>query len=209
MVDNSLVPKWPKHYLTFRQSQRTWRKPQSLRRSHWETWVKGRPWHRTIGGGARIRDCYFFFSIAECVVEGMWALESDPGLWDDLGPHSGHFWPSWASLVAKWRWPYALPGAFCGFMVSHLWSTQHTPGTLHMLLNPKQRLSWAHSEVPSDPGFVVSLVSKPSGEPGLVGPVTDSFSTQEVDLIIPLCLLWILTRITEKATEHFENLKYC
>lgn len=78
-----------------------------------------------------------------------------------------------------------------------------------MLLNPKQRLSWAHSEVLSDPGFVVSLVSKPSGEPGLVGPVTDSFSTREVDLIIPLCLLWILTRITDKATEHFENLKYC
>lgn len=42
--------------------------------------------------------------------------------------------------------------------------------------NNSERLSLPHSEVPCDPGFTLSLISKLLSEPGLVHPIADSIS---------------------------------
>lgn len=90
-VEASLVAKWPKHYLTFRQSQTTWRTPPNTQEG--SLGMQGLRKDPDIGLLVEGRELWTILFLLQKATSWRERGLSDPGLWDDLGQHSGHFGP--------------------------------------------------------------------------------------------------------------------
>ena len=131
----SLVATWLKHYLAFRQPQRTWRTPpKHPGEVPGKAGIKEDPNTRLLVERRALWTVFIFYCRIS-VVEGMWALESVPGLRDDLGHYSEHFGARLGFLSGEMEPAICLPRSI--LWIYEILSIKYPAHTRHIADAPK------------------------------------------------------------------------